>query len=828
MKAPHYSIVLIRLAALIILISSSLSCTLSLVDLPWPSAGPTISPVPGIPSPTPQPRAEVTFNLALPVPLAPGQSVNLAILDEVTGLALNAAQYPMQMLDMQHFTLKLPLPIYSVVKYRYLRTGGALAQEDTTADQLVRYRLHYVNGPGTAEDVLASWNDQPFSGSTGRIEGYVTDATSGQPVPDIMVTAGGVQTLTDSLGKYTLEGVVPGTHDLVAYALDGAHSTFQQGAAVAAEQTTNAPISIQSMPLVKVSFTVTVPKNTVIGAPIRLAGNLLQAGNTFGDLNGGLNSVASRLPVLQATSDGRYLATLSLPVGADFRYKYTLGDGFWNAEHSASQAFSVRQLIIPQDDVIIQDTVETWQAGPSSPILFEVTVPANTPPGDIVSIQFNPYGWTEPIPMWPLGNNKWVYKLFSPLNMLGTFGYRFCRNDQCGSADDQATIGLYIQGRTVSTSLTPEDIQDSVNGWAWLPESEPATIVALPVTSRGTSFWAGVEFERGYDPSWQPWFYQAMLNVQGLGANWLILTPTWTVTRTDPFGFSPFPGKDPLWNDVVGMISQARVLNLNVALFPQVHLPASESKWWSTAPKSPAWWGEWFADYRSFAIYHADLAAQNGVQALVLGGDWISPALPGSDTVPGDAESRWRTVIADVRTRFKGQVYLAIPYRGSPFALPAFVDSMDGVYILWSAPLAKAGETATPDAMAVEAGRLLDTDILPAMTAAQKTGVIALAYPSANGVTSGCVPAPQGGCLDALALARPNADIPSVTLDLHGQADAYQALMIAVNQRSWLSGVVSRGYYPPVTLVDKSASIRGKPAADIVWYWFPRFLGVVK
>jgi hypothetical protein len=40
--------------------------------------------------------------------------------------------------------------------------------------------------------------------------------------------------------------------------------------------------------------------------------------------------------------------------------------------------------------------------------------------------------------------------------------------------------------------------------------------------------------------------------------------------------------------------------------------------------------------------------------------------------------------------------------------------------------------------------------------------------------------------------------------------------------------VVSRGYYPPAALRDKSASVHGKPAADILWYWFPRMLGVVQ
>ena len=52
---------------------------------------------------------------------------------------------------------------------------------------------------------------------------------------------------------------------------------------------------------------------------------------------------------------------------------------------------------------------------------------------DKVSIQFNPFGWTEPIPMWKLGEDHWVYLLISPITNLENFVYRYCRNDQCGN-----------------------------------------------------------------------------------------------------------------------------------------------------------------------------------------------------------------------------------------------------------------------------------------------------------------------------------------------------------------------------------------------------------
>jgi len=68
----------------------------------------------------------------------------------------------------------------------------------------------------------------------------------------------------------------------------------------------------------------------------------------------------------------------------------------------------------------------------------------------------------------------------------------------------------------------------------------------------------------------------------------------------------------------------------------------------------------------------------------------------------------------------------------------------------------------------------------------------------------------------------------SAAISSLSQADIYQALFRAINSRLWITGFVSRGYYPPTILQDKSASIHGKPAADILWYWYPRLLGAVK
>jgi hypothetical protein len=837
MNIRHSKSILARLPILFMIVMialSGLACSFSLAQWPFGQAAGSATPSTSSEL-APTPRAQITFNVSLPAPLDSGQTLAISVLDEVTGLSLNATNYPMQAIDDQTYTATLPLPLQAVIKYRYQLLGTAPAQEDTRTGEAVHYRLYYITGPGEVQDVISGWTGQPSSGSYGTIQGQVVGVNDGIPQPNILVAAGGAQSLTDSQGRFDLEGIPPGTHNMVAYALDGTFQTFQQGAKVAEGLTTPVKIQLQQAKMVKVTFTAKVPSNTLPGAPIRLAGNLLQLGNTFANLRGGMNSLADRMPVLSLLSDGRYSVTLSLPAGAYLHYKYTLGDGFWNAEHLANGEFQLRELVIPDADTTLQDTVETWQAGSSAPITFRVSVPASTPAGDTIYIQFNPYGWTEPIPMWPLGNNQWSYKLYSPLNLVSNFGYRYCRNGQCGSADDQATIGESPPGRPVSTSLAGGDIQDTVTDWAWMQSTEETTVVGADVGARQAGFMAGIEFQPNYSPSWSPFIGQSLQNVKALGSNWVVLDPSWTYTLQNPLVFEPLPRKDPLWTDAGIMVSQARAQGLNVAIFPNPQYPTEMADWWQKAPRSNAWWKAWFDRYREFAVNYADLATQTGAQALILGGEGISPALPGGQLpgggdsgVPLDAESRWSSILGDVRTRFSGSLLWAYPYTpGELDSAPDFLQEADGVYLLWSAALSHEDSPSKAEITA-KAGKLLDHEVASFQSSLKKPLILALAYPSAAGSATGCLSDGSDNCLDWQALSRPKPDINSVTLNLGVQSDLYEAVLNAINTRPWVAGIVSRGFYPPVALEDKSASVHGKPAADILWYWFPRLLGVVK
>jgi hypothetical protein len=779
----------------------------------------------------------VTFRLTIPEAIPSGDSIYITLLDEVTGLSFNPHKYILTAEDSLHYTASLPLYLGKLIKYRYSREGASIVSEHLYNDRPVRYRLYHVEGPGNVDDVLSRWTDSAYIGSKGRIMGEVLDFTTANPIPNLLVSAGGEQALTLADGTFLLEGLPVGTHNLVFYSLDGTYELYQQGAVVAADSTT--PVSVQLSPakLVTAIFTVKVPADTPADAPIRLSGNLYQLGNTYADLLGGVSSLATRMPQLGKLPDGRYMVTLSLPVGAYIEYKYTLGDGLWSSEVSSKGAFLLRQLIVPSRNLEEQDVVDTWHTENTSPIRFEVKVPSDTPQSDLISIQFNPgFGWLEPLPMWSAINSQgeavWRFDLTGPFNDQSSLHYRYCRQLQCGTADDSATMGLNPTGREINPRLNPGVVRDVVSSWAWFSqEGTQASIQGTLVNLRGEDFIAGVALQANYHPSWAPLFPGTLNDVQGLNVNWLVLSPTWTFTNQTPPILEPQAAQDMLLPDLLSSISAAQHVGLNIALFPTAHFPSQVEAWWQTAALDYPWWVSFYERYTNFILHHATVAANNNVGTLILGGDWLLPALPNgllpdgsSSLVPQDSEMRWRGLIELVRQKYSGKIAWALSYPDGLKNPPPFLDMVDEIYLLWSAPLASQ-PGASMEELQVQAGATLDQEVLPFQQQVAKPLILALAYPSIDQAATGCIAIQGGTCLDYDLLDPANQDITELNLNLQEQARAYNAVLSAINDRIWINGVISTGYYPPAILRDKSVSIHGKPAGGVLWYWSSQFLG---
>ncbi|MEA3351361.1 MAG: carboxypeptidase regulatory-like domain-containing protein [Chloroflexota bacterium] len=801
-------------------------------DLKLPTLSPPDYTVPEeTPTAVAADMAVVTFYVQVPPNTPPDEPVLLSILDEVTGLALNAERLTMDVVDEGNYVLGIPLQVGSVVKYRYSRRGDVLAEEHVSDGRSVRYRLYHVSAPGQVHDVVTRWNDTPFEGTAGRISGRVSDAQSGAPLAGILVASGGAQTLTTSDGHFLIEGLPPGTHNLVAYAMDGSYRTFQQGAVVAAESNTPTTVQLSRAEYVDITFLIQVPDDTLPSVPLRLAGNLLQLGNTFADLSGGINTLGARMPRLSPLPDGSYGVILSLPVGADIDYKYTLGDGFWNSERANDGSFQVRHFIVPETPTLIEERVDTWHANGTTSITFDINVPENTPPDEGVSIQFHPYGWTEPLQMWHLDGQRWAYILYSPLDLIDELGYRYCRAGQCGHADDARTPGVFSSGKVIKTSPDPMGLPDTIEAWAWLENELPSVdVTEADVQPRGSDFVAGFEIQPRYHPSWIPRFPDAFADISSKGANWVILTPSWTFTRMDPPVLELVSGQDALWPEMINMVRQAKSEDLHVALRPVPRFPTAVDAWWNAARLDFSFWISWFDQYRAFALHHADLAARSDAQTLILGGSWMAPALPGGiladgslTNVPQDADQRYQQIIAAVREHFDGTVAWAWPYSGSMTNRPAFLNQVDQIYVLWSAPLSD-DPNASSEVLQAEAERII-TDEISALRTENNEIIISLAYPSVGGAFTSCLPDPIVDCQSPEALNYPAPDLPLLELNFVEQARAYDAILAALNKFDWVKGAVSRGYYPAAILHDKSISVHGKPAAEVLGIWFGRFLG---
>ena len=415
------------------------------------------------PTPTASFQALVTFQVKVPENTPAASGVVITILDEVTGLPFNTTSYKMNPTGSNLYEIMLPFPLNSLVNYRYELGGSPRTSEYTPQGEPARSRECLVPGPETVQDVVSAWKDQPFSGQTGTLEGEVLDAGDQSPVSGAIVSAGGQRATTLSDGSFIIDHLPPGIHNVVVTTPDGATQAFQQGAKVAAGQITEAKIPVEKSQQVSVTFLVKPPKENIVGLPIRMAGNIAILGDTFTDLAGGGSVQASREPLLAQKPDGTYSLTLKLPAGYDLHYKYTLGDGFWNAELTGDGKFQVRELTVPDHDVEIQDAIQTWRSPKFGPVTFDVQAPANTGPGDVVSIQFDPYVWMEPLPMWSMGGNRWIYILFGPEQLLGQVKYRFCRNDQCDLANQANDSSMIF-----TPTEKPQSIQKQISSWTAL------------------------------------------------------------------------------------------------------------------------------------------------------------------------------------------------------------------------------------------------------------------------------------------------------------------------------------------------------------------------
>ena len=748
----------------------------------------------------------VVFNAELRRSYSDETVIAIEVLDELSGLDRNITRYELTKIEENHYAGTLLLPCGEIIKYRYVSTFP-ISQPEATADgNTVIYRTMTVAKNTIIKDIIAGWPELPYEGDLGKLTGIISDQSTKQPLADILVTVAGYQTFTDATGRFDFSQIPVGTHNLSAISIDGAYLSYQQEANIMADLSTPAVIELTPLPEVNVTFTVSVPEEAS-GAPIRLAGNLYQLGNVYADLSNGVSSLASRMPILSRLDDGKYSLQLKFHAGNALVYRYTLGDGYLNAERDKDGKLVTRRIIIPDRDVTIEDTIVSWGMAGVEPITIKVTVPVETPAEDSISIQLQQGIWQQPLPMWPLGNNQWMILLFLNPEARQNTQYRICRNAQCDLAYDEASYAspISLADITANTSV------HTVSNWhAWQPQIGGTQDSVL--LGDGIEL-IGVEFLPDYQPSDLNRYRDSLTELKQSGFNWVIFTPTWKVSIVNNLPqVSPNIEQSMLMMDLADLIQLAKESGFTVGLYPRLDFSMDSAEWWKNSKRDALWWQQWYQEYERFAISYTQFAANYKVDQLILGGVDVTASLPGgvettidNKGTPKNADQLWEALLQKINQYYQGLILLALPIEESELPEYTFYDQIDGFYLQFQPP---ADISPSYDQQTVE--NTLNNIVVNLQRSMNDKQFFA-------GLNAPALSADDFACPSADCLISPRASAyATYPVELTAQLDFYRTYLSALSQRSWVQGISSRGFFPVVKLHDFSSSIYGKPAMQLL------------
>ncbi|MHB8339728.1 MAG: glycoside hydrolase family 113 [Mycobacteriales bacterium] len=279
----------------------------------------------------------------------------------------------------------------------------------------------------------------------------------------------------------------------------------------------------------------------------------------------------------------------------------------------------------------------------------------------------------------------------------------------------------------------------------------------------------------------------ALSAIASLGANQVVLVPTWFQSGIKANCFAPDPGFTPNDASVVHAMQQAHRLGLAVTIKPQVNL--ADGGWRGyIQPSDPA---AWFGCYARFLDHYAALAQANGANRLVIGTELAGVS---------EYTAAWQALIAGARARFHGLLtYAALPFEYPKIAFWGRLDEI-GVDAYW--PLATA---PTANVAQLQAAWAPIADQLAAASARWRRPVLFTEAGYAS----------QGG-----TATDPSSWTLSSTPAPEQQAAAYQALLATFSGKPWFAGVDWWAW----RATDDSPSLdftpQGKPAAQVLRSWW--------
>jgi len=768
-----------------------------------------------------------TFTVEIPIVLREGTQMAVEWVNPISVHDLNPERLAMIAVDDLHFTVDVPVKKGAFLQYRYVQIGNKTAIETGTDGKPVVSRFYSISNHARIKDKALGFDSSTSNVLTGWIEGIITIQGGRQPASDVLISIAGVTGVSAVDGSFQIKNIPVGTHNLTIFSPNGLFQPIQQQATIEENNVTPIDLELVSRKLVNVTFLINTPINTPSNGVIRLFGSLASIGNSYAGLFGGTNPVQTKAPILTRQSESEFILVMSLPAETDIKYLYSLGDSFWNKETDKGGNSFIRTYFVPRQDAIVEDQIISWGTPNLEPVTFQFTPPKDTDANDVIQIQFNTFGWMDPIKMWPVRNGVYEFKLFSPLNFSESINYRFCRSLFCGTVLEIAnseSIGAF-QASTKAQILSTTNTR-----WIHLTKPSESTVVSTELSDpKSNSYLTSIELTDSFRPDWMPYYLAALDEIKALNANSVILPYSWTLQSADPVWLAPNLAHNPSVADIKQIASAAQERGLKVYLKPTIQFPDSADDFWSTFGKANEEWDIWFESVSNFYQKTALLAQQINADGIILGDEQTSQIIAESETITplagnyrSDSMGKWNQIFVKVKEISTLPLYLAIRFDDLQNSQVANFAGIDGIYLL---DLGKNPENQQDARFYAEfVGNNLDEHIQPFLGEPNLKVWLGLDFPSVSYSQNGCITYPTQ-CNSPGIFNFPAPEQPEILISLQEQTNSYNAALPEINRRDWISGVSSRRFLVPGSYQDQSSSIRGKPAADVIWYWYAQMSG---
>jgi hypothetical protein len=238
------------------------------------------------------------------------------------------------------------------------------------------------------------------------------------------------------------------------------------------------------------------------------------------------------------------------------------------------------------------------------------------------------------------------------------------------------------------------------------------------------------------------------------------------------------------------------------------------------------WENKFNSTYNEFLTYSVDLASYMEIQKVIIPTElYAFSKLNNYSNIKSMIIDQTSEFVTQTRSTYSGQFILSLK---SVNEVPSseILSLFDGFLIKTNWNL-----NAVPDdnaGLTNSFKNYLDQSVNKFFESTSKPIYLELEFPSALSAETGCVKF-EDDCIDFDLLNLSGTELRStIPIDLTIQTELYQAILTAINDFPWISGVISNGFNGLVAVQDATSSIRGKPAADVLWYWYPRLLGNIK